>query len=353
MAKQIITGTEMYDASGIASARNGKAMAAALDNVFTTTASDGLSQVIAYQEIMERCPVKYNQYEWMYKGALEYGIGKTRNAARWKQTKKFDAATATFVPNDISTIEWLQTSSTNKFQRTFENDWKPDEIAEKARNAELFNGFIEENIAVNAETFNREEREAPRFLFGITVDSEALPTDFQTQLQPVKDCVGKNALTATRTDAYSVVDWFLKFTENLDLEYFDKYASGLVNQTGNIVINGTDTKVAPIKYSWDKATRYLIAPISFKGELQKYMAEQRHPEILQNFEDLFGKVIWENMPENTFILTHPDTFEIYKKDMSSDTSFYPQNGYIHNIQIRDYFCLWNPLLPQLKITFNK
>lgn len=261
-----------------------------LQLAMTTSVKTGLDQQIALITVMDHINPLSDDYSFMDKGSLEFGIGETFLTTGFKNSKAFDTDTAEWVPTGaVESLDKYQASCTGYLTRRAINQYTLVEMKKYVRDASTFNQLVAKELGANTFTNTMETREAKRYLFGI--NNDYLPADYKSELDKVKKLIGQNVVTKAITSAKEAVEYLRDLMPELYKNISDKYNMGSKTAGGNIFINDSDTGVKPLANTWSKENTVLILSTKFVNRLKKELGNTYNPAFWNEFTEMFGQVI--------------------------------------------------------------
>lgn len=268
-------------------------IATRLQSALTTSVKNGLDQQIALITVMEHVNVLNDEYSFMDKGSLEFGIGETFLTTGFKKSKAFNQDSEEWVPNGaIESLDKYQATCSGFITRRANNQYTLLKMKEFVRDANTFNQLVQKELEANTFTKSVETRECKRYLFGL--DSGYLPTDYKTELDKVKTLIGQNKVTKAVTSAKEVIEYLRDLMPTLYKNISNKYNMGSKTPGGNIDISG-DTGFKALDNTWTKENTVLVLSTKLVNRLKKELGNTYNPAFWNEFKDMFGLVI-----EDTF-----------------------------------------------------
>lgn len=346
---------EMYEKAGINPVGSGESLAKSITNAFTMSASNGLEQQIAIIAVMNFLNPIENEYSYIMRGNLEFGLGEQWLGARLKESEKFDPKTASWVPQTKSEMEKFKASVTNKIERKLVNDYSLQDIKEYVRNADTFDSLVNLEATHNRTRQILEEREIFRYILGI--DNGLLPSDFKSELTKVVSAFNQHEKTINAKDLKDAVKQLKELIFNIQKNPSDKYNIGSKTDGGNIYIDGIDSGVKPVLNTWSSNNMYCITSNEFVNNLEIEISPVFHPEFWKDFKSMFGNFQKDTLPSQTatkytMYLFDPNIISILNMYDEYTNTYYPDNRYFHSLLTYAYHIRFNPYLNGLKITIN-
>ena len=312
------------------------AVSKAVNTPIEMTAANGVSKQIAIIQMLDNLRPLTDKYSFLDKGSLEFGIGEMFIATGYKNSQPSATDTNTWVPEGaIDGLLKYTLTSTGNLERKVRNDYSEFDMREIVRNSNTFSSLISRESEIGQATKDKEHRELSRSLFGITVDTTILPTDYVNELAKIKALLNQNVKAVdTTTDRKSIVNYLYEFMEvyynNLSTEF--NMANKPDNASGNQWIDGKDTGTTLLLNSAHKEDTVLIMSSKFKNRLIQELGNTYNPEYWNAFTSLFGTVIVDTFDSETtmYIL---DKNAVGKKSMFHEytNTYYPDKSAYHTL----------------------
>ncbi len=319
---------QTFNKMGVSATSSTFDLARSFTQALTTSVKVGLDEQIALITVLDHMSILPDKFSFIDKGTLEFGVGEAFYTYGFKNSKTLDTTTNDkWVPEGtVKSLEKYQSQSSGFITRIAENQYSVIDFKKYFRDAQTFNQLLSAELKANSFTNSMETREAKRYIFGVNVDNKYLPQDYKTSLDPVKNLIGQNKTDVEVNSAKEAINKLREFAQTMYIEISDKYNLASKDQTGgNLFINNVDTKVKPLSNTWNKDDTVIIMSIKMYNKLIQELGDTYNPRYWQEFSELFGTIILENL-KDPWKVTIIDNNAVRRKLMYEEYSatYYPR-----------------------------